>query len=89
VTGTVDRAFRDASGRMWIIDYKTSEHSGGSLDAFLDEEVRRYRTQLENYALLMSRVMQGPFHLGLYFPLLNAWREWEFVQEIAADYTGQ
>jgi ATP-dependent exoDNAse (exonuclease V) beta subunit len=89
VTGTVDRAFRDASGRMWIIDYKTSEHGGGNLDAFLDEEVRRYRSQLENYAILMSRLIPGPFHVGLYFPLLDAWREWEFAEEIAADYTGQ
>lgn len=89
ISGTVDRAFRDDSDRMWIIDYKTSEHEGGKLESFLNEEERRYRTQLESYAVLISRLMPGPFHLGLYFPLLDAWREWQFKEEIAADYTGQ
>ncbi len=78
ISGTVDRVFRDESGCVWIIDYKTSEHLGGKLEAFLREEQRRYRMQLENYAVLLSRLFKGPFRLGLYFPLLDAWREWEF-----------
>ncbi len=39
--------------------------------------------QLENYATLMSRLEEGPISLGLYFPLLNSWREWEFAEETA------
>ncbi len=91
ISGTVDRMFRDEQGRLWIIDYKTSEHKGGGLDKFLNEQQRRYRPQLENYALLMSRLVAGPIFLGLYFPLLDAWREWEFEQEQAAagSYTGE
>jgi ATP-dependent exoDNAse (exonuclease V) beta subunit len=81
ISGTVDRMFRDETGRLWIIDYKTGEHTGGNREAFLNEEQRRYRSQLDNYAVLMSRLEPGPISLGLYFPLLDSWREWEFAQE--------
>jgi hypothetical protein len=75
VHGTVDRTFIDAGGTRWIIDYKTSDHRGGNLPFFLDEEERRYRPQLERYARLLAPLGQ-PVRLGLYFPLLDAWREW-------------
>lgn len=90
ISGTVDRVFRDEQDRLWIIDFKTSEHEGGGLEAFLDEEQRRYRTQLDNYGTLLSRLERGPIRLGLYFPLLDGWREWEFEAEAAfgAPYTG-
>ncbi|MFL6446097.1 MAG: UvrD-helicase domain-containing protein [Bryobacteraceae bacterium] len=86
ITGTVDRAFRDEEGRFWIIDFKTSEHRGGNLEYFLGEEQRRYRSQMENYATLVSRLVEGPIWLGLYFPLLDAWREWPFA-EVASAYS--
>jgi ATP-dependent exoDNAse (exonuclease V) beta subunit len=91
ISGTIDRMFRDEQGRLWIIDYKTSEHQGSRLEKFLNEEQRRYRPQLESYALLMSRLVEGPISLGLYFPLLDAWREWEFVEEqaVTGSYTGE
>jgi ATP-dependent exoDNAse (exonuclease V) beta subunit len=90
ISGTVDRILRDKEGRLWIIDYKTSEHEGGRVETFLSEEQRRYRPQLDNYAALMSRLAKGPIWLGLYFPLLDAWREWRFEEEVAvpANYTG-
>jgi ATP-dependent helicase/nuclease subunit A len=89
IAGTVDRAFRDGDGRLWIVDYKTSEHEGADLSEFLAEEERRYRPQLENYAVLLSRFLAGPISLGLYFPLLDAWREWQFEERTvgAALYT--
>jgi len=86
ITGTVDRAFRGEDGRFWILDFKTSEHRGGNLHHFLDEEQRRYRTQMENYASLVSRLVAGPIWLGLYFPLLDAWREWPFT-EVASGFS--
>jgi ATP-dependent helicase/nuclease subunit A len=90
VSGSIDRMFRDEQGRLWIIDFKTSEHLGGRLQKFLDEEQRRYRLQLESYATLVSRIESGPIWLGLYFPLLDAWREWPFAEEAAAThYTGE
>ena len=80
ISGTIDRLFRDEQDRLWIIDFKTSEHQGGKIERFLDEEQRRYREQLENYATLLWRIETGPIHLGLYFPLLDAWREWAFAE---------
>jgi hypothetical protein len=36
-TFIIDRVFVTASGRGWIVDFKTSRHEGGGLEAFLDE----------------------------------------------------
>ena len=49
---------------------------GGGVEQFLDREVERYRPQLQRYARLASRLGQEPVRLGLYFPLMGAWREW-------------
>jgi ATP-dependent helicase/nuclease subunit A len=84
ISGSVDRAFRDDSGRFWIVDFKTSEHEGGNLKRFLDEEQRRYRDQLETYAAIIQRMTPGPIALGLYFPLHDAWKEWEFKEAVTA-----
>jgi ATP-dependent helicase/nuclease subunit A len=70
----MDRVFRDEQGRRWIADYKTSSHEGSDVDAFLDRERERYRAQLERYAAALS---EPQTKLGLYFPLLAGWREWE------------
>jgi len=81
----IDRTFVDEQGVRWIIDYKTSTHEGGDVDAFLDNEQLRYRGQLERYARLLQAggAPQGDLmsseqsiRLGLYFPLLGGWREW-------------
>jgi ATP-dependent exoDNAse (exonuclease V) beta subunit len=72
----IDRTFVDAAGTRWIVDYKTSSHEGAGLDDFLDRERERYRAQLERYARLMRALGDEPIRLGLYFPLLSAWREW-------------
>jgi hypothetical protein len=77
VTAIMDRSFVDANGIRWIIDYKTSTHEGGGLDAFLDREQERYRGQLERYAAVLGKLDSRPIRLGLYFPLLGGWREWE------------
>ena len=44
------------------------------LEAFLAEQ-ERYRAQLERYAQIMA-ARTAAVRLGLYFPLLRAWREW-------------
>jgi ATP-dependent exoDNAse (exonuclease V) beta subunit len=72
----VDRTFVDAAGTRWIVDYKTGTHAGGDVEAFLDREQERYRGQLEIYAALLRALDPRPIRLGLYFPLLNGWREW-------------
>jgi ATP-dependent exoDNAse (exonuclease V) beta subunit len=72
----LDRTFVDAQGRRWIVDFKTSAHEGGDVDAFLDSEVVRYRDSLERYAGIWRLREPGTIMLGLYFPLLGGWREW-------------
>ena len=68
--------FVDESGQRWIVDFKTSTHEGGGLDAFLDEEVVRYRPQLERYGRLMRAYRPGEtVRAALYFPALRQWRE--------------
>ena len=75
----LDRTFVDENGRRWIVDYKTSTHEGGDPGLFLDREAERYRSQLQRYAVLIAGIEPNrPIHLGLYFPLLDGWREWEF-----------
>jgi ATP-dependent helicase/nuclease subunit A len=71
-----DRSFIDAAGIRWVIDYKTSQHMGAGMEQFLDREVERYRPQLERYARLAQRLGPETVRLGLYFPLMRAWREW-------------
>ncbi len=73
----LDRTFVDEEGTRWIIDYKTSRHAGGDLDEFLDMQQKRYQGQLERYARLMRKMEERPVRLGLYFPLLKGWREWQ------------
>ncbi len=76
VNVVIDRTFIDDRGTRWIVDYKTSSHEGAGLDEFLNRERERYQSQLERYARLMRGLGDEPIRLGLYFPLLSAWREW-------------
>ena len=75
VRAVFDRSFID-QGVRWVVDYKTSQHAGGGLGDFLDREVERYREQMHRYALLARRMGPEPVRVGLYFPLMRAWREW-------------
>ena len=72
----IDRTFVDEAGARWIVDWKTSRHEGGDREAFLDRELERYRPQLERYGQAM-RILEPdrPLRIGLYFPLMDAWRE--------------
>ena len=73
----LDRTFVDEQGARWIIDYKTGTHEGADVEGFLDRERLRYAGQLELYA----QALGGAAQLGLYFPLLNGWREWKSKNE--------
>jgi ATP-dependent exoDNAse (exonuclease V) beta subunit len=71
----LDRTFV-AEGRRWIVDFKTSQHEGGALEAFLASEIARYAPQLERYARAIAVVDARPVQLALYFPLLGELRAW-------------
>jgi len=80
MNAVIDRTFVDESGVRWIIDFKTGSHEGTDADAFLDNEQRRYRPQLDTYAALIGSMAAEnglmPIKCGLYFPMLRGWREW-------------
>ena len=71
----VDRTFVTDEGVRWIVDFKTGEHRGPDVDAFLSSEVERYQPQLERYLAVYQTIEPRPTRLALYFPLLDAWRE--------------
>jgi ATP-dependent helicase/nuclease subunit A len=71
----IDRTFIDRDGTRWVIDFKTSRHEGGGLDTFLEQEMARYRAQLETYVALARAIDTTPVRAGLYFPLLDVFRE--------------
>ena len=75
--GVIDRTFVDTEGVRWIIDYKTSSHEGADAAAFLDNELQRYRARLERYARYFRATESRPIRLGLYFPLMGGWRQWQ------------
>lgn len=76
VRSILDRTFV-ASGVRWIVDYKTSLHEGGAKEEFLENEKKRYSSQLERYekALRLSGEKRE-IKKGLYYPALGAWIEW-------------
>ena len=74
----IDRTFVDAAGCRWIVDFKTGSHAGGGLEAWLDSEQERYRPQLEGYGRVFATLDTRPIRLGLYFPLVDGWREWTY-----------
>ena len=76
-TGIIDRTFVDGDEVRWIVDYKTSRHSGTDLDAFLERERVRYAPQLERYASLMQGLGAPRVKVALYFPLLQRFVSWE------------
>ena len=66
----LDRTFVE-NGTRWIIDYKTSSHSGGDLEGFLKSEAKRYREQLQRYKNAVAITEPRPIKTALYFPMLD------------------
>jgi ATP-dependent helicase/nuclease subunit A len=66
----IDRTFID-NGVRWIVDFKTSTPDD------IEAERIAYQQQLENYAALIRALDQQPIRVGLYFPLISRWLEWD------------
>jgi len=49
----VDRTFIE-DGERWVIDYKTGQHSGADVEAFIAAKQNEYADQLEQYASLFK-----------------------------------
>jgi len=77
----LDRSFIDKHGTRWIIDYKTGNHDQDGLDAFLDQELKRYTEetpQLPNYIkALQAFEPEREIKAALYFPMVDGWRVWQ------------
>jgi len=73
----LDRTFIDEHGVRWIIDYKTGS-TAGNKEEFMDREQERYHSQLHTYANILSHLDTHPIKLGLYFPMFQGWREWDY-----------
>lgn len=89
-----DRIFRagalpESAGEthVWIVDYKTAQHSAAGLEEFLAAERTKYEPQLARYGQMM-RLAHGmadglahgpalPLRLALYYPLLPKLIWWE------------
>jgi hypothetical protein len=74
----LDRVFRagpeplaPGNDYLWIVDFKTAQHTGEGLDAFLSSERAKYALQLEAYAqMIRDDAGSGSIRLGLYYPML-------------------
>ena len=65
----VDRTFVE-DGERWVIDYKTGQHTGGDVKAFIAAKRNEYSDQLERYASLFEQ--DGlPVRKAIYFVDLN------------------
>ena len=67
----IDRAFETDDGEHWVVDFKTSEHEGGAVEAFLDAECERYRPQLAVYRTIYTALTGSEPRTALYYPLLG------------------
>lgn len=73
----IDRSFIDQEDVFWIIDFKSSHHQGADVEEFLASEEQRYSRQMVKYAEIIRQLQPLKIRLGLYFPVLRGWREWE------------
>ena len=75
----IDRTFIDEHHTRWIIDYKTALcPADKNLTEFLTEQQKKYQEKMWHYHQAMNSLDEGRIRMGLYFPLIPAWREWEF-----------
>lgn len=75
----IDRTFVDENNIRWIIDYKTTgQNSKDNLQLFLLSEQEKYQQQMWYYFQAIREIDQRPIRMGLYFPAISAWHEWNF-----------
>ena len=76
VAGDVPLA--DGDRCTWIVDFKTTEQGSRTSDRFAEEELLKYREQLERYASVLRELSPEPHKivLGLYYPLIPRLLHW-------------
>lgn len=74
----IDRSFIDENNIRWIVDYKTSQpNANETLELFYKKEKTAYRNQLQLYANALHQKENLPVRIGLYFPLIKGWIEYD------------
>ncbi len=70
----------EGEDHLWIVDFKTTEQGSHSVERFEEDELRKYREQLERYAKVLSELapQRRPVVLGLYYPLIPRLLHWTF-----------
>jgi ATP-dependent exoDNAse (exonuclease V) beta subunit len=68
----------DGDDCLWIIDFKTTEQGSRSPERFEQDELLKYRPQLERYASVLRELSPEPrkIVLGLYYPLIPRLLHW-------------
>jgi len=63
---------------IWIIDFKTTEQGSRPAERFEQDELLKYREQLERYASVVRELSHEPRQivLGLYYPLMSQLLHW-------------
>ena len=63
---------------IWIVDFKTTEQGSRSPERFQQDELLKYRAQLERYASVWRELSREPpkIVLGLYYPLIPRLLHW-------------
>ncbi|MGO4209281.1 UvrD-helicase domain-containing protein [Terriglobus sp. 2YAB30_2] len=66
-------------GTLWIVDFKSSENSGGDVAAFLTAQKKLYAPKMVEYAQTKRAQLgaETPIILALHFPLLPALIYWQ------------
>jgi ATP-dependent exoDNAse (exonuclease V) beta subunit len=85
----LDRIFRAGEApfvqgeeHLWIIDFKTTQHSGAGTDSFLEREREKYAPQMAAYAkVLRDSTETHTLRMGLYYPMLSKLIWWEQPNE--------
>ena len=78
---SITASFRDPAGSLFRYQGRVlrvvNAIGAADLDAFLEQERKRYAEQLEGYAKLMHDLQSRRVKVALYFPLLKRLVEWE------------
>lgn len=72
---------------LWILDIKTAELGGRSMEAFLASEKAKYEPQMQTYAraMLATEPVDHPVVLALFYPFLPHLLYWPYTGQTASD----
>jgi ATP-dependent helicase/nuclease subunit A len=64
----IDRTFVQGEIR-WLVDFKTTDIEGGDSERYFNDQVQKYRADLEQYARALRLLDRREVRCALYFPL--------------------